>query len=86
MKIELDPFTKKRVLDTMTKSTDPKDLAIELATEFGRRWGEAVAQGIPHAVAFEACKDNFVRTGECMVAIGKTITLEMMDKVENDSV
>lgn len=84
MKIELDPFTKKRVLETM-RDPDPKQLFLELAKEFGQRWGHAVAQGLSHAVAFEACKENFKTVGQAMIDVSQVVSLEMLGKTKEDT-
>lgn len=83
MNIELDPFTKKRIIDQTKKNhfNDSK-VFIEMAEEFGRRVAYAQKKGIPLPIAFESCKEHFKIVGQAMIDIANMVTIEVLSENE----
>lgn len=83
-----DVFTKRRIQkDIIDKvfSTDKKEIYLEMAKEFGRRWKMGVNDGLPPEIAFEACKRHYAEVGQAMMDIAEVVKFEEVDPNKEQS-
>jgi hypothetical protein len=77
-KVDINPFTKKRVRDNLEKAMTEEECMKNCANDFGWRMAEAVKLGLSPEEAFEYNKQFFAEYGRAMIRFAEMVEFHMM--------
>lgn len=87
-RVEVNPFTKKMVEDTIKKKVDPKIIQDECAKNFMWFVTDGVRQGLSVEVSYTLAKQHFTEYGKAMQAFAEAVDLaigvETIEKIMSE--